>query len=269
MSRRWVALAPVVFLATGACFATHSDVQVLQNDLMKMHADAMHADSVRSEELAHVIDAVGTVHDSLRVLSARLAKFQGDVRGDLYAMGQQVIQLQELAGQSQQRLQEMRGALEERNQAMSVQPPQQQQQQPPVTGDTSATAPGSTLPGPNQLFQLSLDQLRRGSAGAALTGFQTLLKQYPTADIAPDAQFYIGEAYSAEGDTVSADKAYAAVVATFPKSPRAPTALYKRALLMQAGGNLTGARAALNQIVRDYPRSDEAVLARERLKTIK
>jgi tol-pal system protein YbgF len=265
MSGRWVALAPVVFLATGACFATHSDVQVLQNDLMKMHADAMHADSVRGQQIANVVAAVGTARDSLRVLSARMAKLGGDVRGDLYAMGQQLIQVQELMGQSQQRLQEMRAALEERNRSAPPQPVQQ----PPVTGDTSAAAPASTLPGPNQLFQLSLDQLRRGSAGAALTGFQTLLRQYPTADVAPDAQFYIGEAYSAQGDTVSADKAYAAVVANFPQSPRAPTALYKRALLMQAGGNLTGARAALNQIVRDYPRSDEAALARERLKTIK
>jgi TolA-binding protein len=30
-----------------------------------------------------------------------------------------------------------------------------------------------------------------------------------------------------------------------------------------------GARAALDQVIRQYPRSDEAVLARDRLRTLK
>ena len=262
MIRLRSALAPVAFLATGACFATHQDVQVLQDDILQMRTEAAHADSVRSRQLTDVIASLGRVRDSLKVVNSRLAKFQGDVRGDLYSMGQQLIQVQELTGQSQQRLQELRASLEQRNQAMGAQSPQS------APGDTSATSQAA-LPGPNQLFQLSLDQLRRGSAGAARTGFEELLKQYPTSDVAPDAQFYVGEAYSAEGDTTAADSAYAAVVAKYPNSPRAPTALYKRALAMEAGGNLTGARAALNQIVRKYPRSDEAGLARDLLKTIK
>jgi len=265
MSRVISMLAPVALLATGACFATHQDVQLLQSDMLEMRAEAAHADSVRSRELAAVIASLGTVRDSLKVVSTRLAKFQGDVRGDLYAMGQQLIQVQELTGQSQQRLQELRASLEERDRAMGV---QQQQQQQAAPGDTSSTA-ASSIPGPNQLFQLSLDQLRRGSAGAARSGFQTLIQHYPTSDVAPDAQFYIGESYSAEGNTAAADSAYAAVVAKYPASPRAPTALYKRAVIMQAAGNLTGARAALNQIIKKYPRSDEASLARDRLKTLK
>lgn len=258
-------LAPVALLATGACFATHQDVQLLQSDMLEMRAQAAHADSVRSRQLDAVIASLGTVRDSLKTVSARLAKFQGDVRGDLYAMGQQLIQVQELTGQSQQRLQELRGSLEARDRAMGAQQPQQ----PAAPGDTTTASAASSIPGPNQLFQLSLDQLRRGSAGAARSGFQTLIKNYPTSDVAPDAQFYIGESYSSEGNTAAADSAYAAVVAKYPDSPRAPTALYKRALIMQAGGNLTGARAALNQIIKRYPRSDEASLAKDRLKTIK
>ena len=83
------------------------------------------------------------------------------------------------------------------------------------------------------------------------------------------AQFYLGEAFKAQGKAPAADSAYQTVVDKYPSSPRAPTALYKRALYMEEQGNLTGARATLNQLVQKYPRSDEAALAREHLQTMK
>jgi len=95
------------------------------------------------------------------------------------------------------------------------------------------------------------------------------LQQYPSSDLVPDAQFYLGEAYHQEGNAAGADSAYAAVVTGFPTSPRAPTALYKRALGMEEKGNVVGARGLLNQLVQRYPRSDEAALAKERLRTLK
>ena len=52
------------------------------------------------------------VNDSMQSLSTRLTRVQGDVRGDLYGIGQQLIAIQELTGQSQQRLQELRSSLD-------------------------------------------------------------------------------------------------------------------------------------------------------------
>ena len=261
MSRLGRRLAPVVLLATGACFATREDVRVLQSDLLEVRAQSAQSDSALRERLGEVAATLGTVSDSVRALGTRLTRMQGDLRGDVYSLAQQLIQIQELTGQSQQRLQELRASLEQRSQeaaaADSVAP-----------GDTTAGSPGGA-PGPNQLFQLSLDQLRRGSAGTARSGFEELLRRYPTSDIAADAQFYVGEAYNAEGNTAAADSAYAVVVAKFPTSSRAPTALYKRALALEARGNSTAARAALNQLLQRYPRSDEATLARERLRTMR
>ena len=257
-------LAPVALLATGACFATREDVQLLRNEMVGMRAEAAHADTAQQREFAQVISALGVVQDSLGLLSSRMMKMQGDVRGDLYSMGQQLIQIQELTGQSQRRLQELRSSLEQRNQG--VMPPDSGLGVRDSTGAAGAPTGG---PGPNEIFELSLDQLRRGSSGAAITGFQTLLQQYPTADIAPDAQFYLGEAYRADGKAAEADSAYAVVVEKYPDSQRAPTALYKRALYMEAQGNSTGARAALNRLIQKYPRSDEAGLARDHLRSMK
>jgi tol-pal system protein YbgF len=285
-------LLPLVLLATGACFATREDVQALHADVQSLRADNARSDSARRAALDRVVTSMNIVRDSLGLLSARVFKMQGDVRGDLYNVGQQLLQIQQLTGQSQQRVQELRASLEARQ--SDIQSSNAQPGAPPTTGatgaapsSTSATSPssanpssrpgatttpapsGGATPGPNQLFQISLEQLRRGSPGAARTGLQTLLQQYPTSDLVPDAEFYLGEAYHQEGNAAGADSAYAAVVSSYPTSPRAPTALYKRALGMEEKGNVVGARGLLNDLVTRYPRSDEAALAKERLRTLK
>jgi tol-pal system protein YbgF len=285
-------LVPLVLLATGACFATREDVQALHADVQSLRADNARSDSARRAALDRVVTSMNVVRDSLGLLSARVFKMQGDVRGDLYNVGQQLLQIQQLTGQSQQRVQELRASLEARQ--SEIQSSTAQPGAPAPTGATGAapsstgatspssanpsTRPGATAtapptaagtPGPNQLFQLSLEQLRRGSPGAARTGLQTLLQQYPTSDLVPDAEFYLGEAYHQEGNAAGADSAYAAVVSSYPTSPRAPTALYKRALGMEEKGNVVGARGLLNDLVTRYPRSDEAALAKERLRTLK
>ena len=268
---------PLASFATGACFATQSDVRVLQNDLQIMRTESAIADSVRRAQLDTIIATLGRNRDSLQSMGARLGKFQGDVREELYSLGQQLIQVQELTGQSQRRLQELRASLDQRAQELAAPPPA-------ATPDSAVvpagnTPPGGTLPGPssaaqgtpgpNQLFQLALDQLRRGSTGAARTGFQDLLRQYPTADIAPDAQFYLAETIAAEGNAAAADSAYAEVTARYPQSLRAPTAAYKRAVAHQRAGRIDQARTAFTQLVERYPRSEEAALAREQLRTLR
>jgi len=184
------------------------------------------------------------------------------VQNDHYEMNRNILTLQELSGQSQRRLQELRGAMEERGQPA---PAPVSPAAPPDSVRASAPA-GS--PGPGQLFQSSLDQLRRGSVGVARSGFEELLRTYPTYEDAPEAMVYIAETYAAERNQAAADSVYGLVVQRYPRSPKAATALYKRALVLKSAGQSAAARASLERIVREYPRSDEAALAREQLRTL-
>jgi len=278
--KRLGALAPAALLVCAACFATSSDVQAVNSTLEQVRADQARNDSAQRAMLAQITKSLTAARDSLAQLSARVTKSQGDMRGDLYAIQQQLIQVQELTGQSQRRLQELRGSLDQRS-TESAKPPAPVPPTAGAGGGAGAAAAGAAgaaaagagaaggTPGPNALFQLSLEQLRRGSASTARTGFQTLLQQYPTADVVPDAQFYVGEAFAAEGNAAGADSVYALVVERYPQSARAPTALFKRGSAMESKGNDTAARAAYNQLIQAYPRSDEAALAKERLRNMK
>ena len=170
-------LLPVVLLATGACFATREDVQALHADVQSLRAQNARSDSANVAALQRVVASLTVVHDSLGMLSARVVKMQGDVRGDLYNVGQQLLQIQELTGQSQQRVQELRASLEQRQSDIqsSTQPaPAPSGATSPAGAPSGAGAPppagAGATPGPNQLFQISLEQLRRGSPGAARTG---------------------------------------------------------------------------------------------------
>jgi tol-pal system protein YbgF len=248
-----LALAALAPLATGACFATRNDVRVLQQDLLAARSEAARIDSARARQLDAAIARLGAVSDSLRALGARDARFQGDVRDRLHALGEQIIQVQELTGQSQRRLQELRASLEPRAEAAAA----------AASGDTS-TASGE--PGPNQLYELALDQFRRGSFATARAGFEDLLRRFPSADVADDAQFYVAESLAAAGSAAAADSAYRAVVTRYPASPRAATALYKRARTRAAAGRRAEARTLYEELVRRFPRSDEAELARGALR---
>jgi tol-pal system protein YbgF len=248
-------LAPVAFLATGACVASRNDVRVLQQDLSVMRVERAQADSARDRQLAQLVASLTHVNDSLVAVSGRMTRFQGDALGNMVKIQEQLIQVQELTGQSQRVIRELRSELEQRAQDVAA-----------ATGDTTRAQAG---PGPTQLYELASGQLRRNSYGAAREGFQQLLTQYPTSDLAPDAQFFVAESFAAESQTASADSAYRLVAEKYPNSPRSATALYKLGLSLARQGNTAGARAALDDVVKRYPRSDEAELARERLRTLK
>ena len=248
--------APTAALVLAGCLASKTDIALLQTDLQTMRAEAARGDSARRAQVEQVLVQLTRANDSVRAISARLAKLQGDIANEHFQMTREIMQLQEVSGQSTRRLQELRGALEER--ATAATPPA-----PP--GDSARAA---AAPGPGQLFQSSLDQLRRGSNGVARSGFEELLRTYPTYEDAPEAMVYIAETYAAERNQVAADSVYGLVVQRYPRSPKAATALYKRAQILRSAGQSAAARAALERIVREYPRSDEAALAREQLRTL-
>lgn len=251
--------APAVALLACGCLASKQDVFMLQSQLSSMQAASARADSARRVQVDALLSAVTTSNDSVRAISTRLAKLQTTVSTDHYEMGRELLQIQELTGQSQRRLQELRASLEERNQNAGA---------PLPATSTDSTQPAPAGPGPAQLFQSSLDQMRRGSLRVARSGFEQLLQQYPNSEDAPEAMIYIAATYAAERNQVAADSVYGLVVQRYPTSPKAATALYKQALSMREAGRVTAARAAFERIIKDYPRSDEAELARGQLRTL-
>ena len=260
----------VVLAATGGCFATRGDVRIVQNDIYALRAELLKGQVEHRDALAQTVQLLQVAADSLARISTRTVGIQGDVRGEMRAIREQLVQVQTLLGQSAATIARLRSEIEIRNAAPVVAPvpptaPASGKPQSVTKPAATDTAP-PTLPGPNQLYINGRDQLMRGSSSTARTLFQELLTNYPESDYAPDAYFWIAESLAKEKNLPAADAAYAAVVTAYPNSPKAPTALYKRAQLLIEQGNTAQARPLLQQVIDRYPRSDEAERALEQLK---
>jgi tol-pal system protein YbgF len=251
----WALLAPVAALAVTGCMASKSDIKLLQDEIRTLRVQQERGDAAQRAQTDSVLLQIARTNDSLRVLTQRLGSFQATVGGELFEMGKQLITIQELAGMSSKRIMELRSTMEERAQA--------------ATATDTAAAASAAGPGPAQLFQISFDQLRRGSYGTARSGFEELLRRFPDFEEASAAQLYIGQSFAEERRTAEADSVYALVVTRYPRSKDAPTALYKYGLSQLAQGRRAAARAALQRVVREFPQSTEAELATDRLKTIR
>ena len=270
--RRLVPL--VVLVTTGGCFATRGDVRIVQSDIAALRAELLRSQLAQHEALIQNRQMLERTGDSLSKVSARTVSIQGDLRGELRAIREQILQVQTLLGQSQATLARLRSEIESRS-APPVAPPPAGTVALATSAGGRPTSPTvvdsmpARAPGPNQLYTDGRDQLTRGSSATARIYFQELLTNYPTSDYAPDAQFWIGESFAKEKNLPAADAAYAAVVSAHPSAAKAPTALYKRAQLMLQQGNSPQAKQLLEQVIARYPRSDESELAAEQLKTLR
>jgi tol-pal system protein YbgF len=217
--------------------------------------------------MVQLLSTLRAVNDTLAALSTRVTRVRAESQSGMRDLHDQLVQLTEATGQSQQRIQEMRAALEQRSRA--VPPPAPSPVPTDTTGAKSdSTQPATDAPGPNELFQIGRDQLARRGYSAARAAFADLLSRYPDSELAPDAQFYLAEALAGEGEAAAADSAYATVVTKYPSSLRAATALYKRGVAQQKGGKPATAKRTFNELIRLFPESDEAALARERLRAM-
>jgi tol-pal system protein YbgF len=264
------ALAAAVSL--GGC-AMKSDVARVQNDVAVLREESARQDSARARQLGEIIRMQQQLFDSLATTRETIRTLRGDVANDLYGVQQQLVQLQELTGQSQRRLTELRTQLEARaEQLATTTSPGAAAGTPgsPSRADSSgapAAAPAAGSASADQMYEASLGQLRRGSASTARLGFRELLRSYPQSDKVPDALYFIGESFRTE-NADSAGAYYDMVARSYPQSTRAPSALYNLGLLNERASKNAAARDAYQRVVQSYPKSDEAALARDRLKAL-
>lgn len=255
-ARRLLPLA-LALLVSGGCLATRQDVTELrtelqvaraaQDSLLRVLRDEIRGDIRRQSEL---------VMDTLNVQDMRL---RGDLRNRMVQIERQLIQIQELTGQGQQRLAELRQELRSQEEALRA---------------AAAAAPAATggeppAGEPGELMESAAAALERGSFSTARAAYEEFIRAYPQHAQAPMARLGIGESYDKAKEPANALQAYQRVLELHPNSPQAATALYSSALIEIGRKNNARARTLLNQLTTAYPRSPEAPRAKEQLTKLK
>jgi tol-pal system protein YbgF len=236
-----VALASVALV--GCAVAPEEDpVNIRMNDL-----------DTRVQRIERVL-----TNQSLLELAQRIDALQADIRtmrGEV-----ELLQNETQGGKTQSR--NLYGDLEKRLAALET-----------LGGVGAAAAPGATptaVSGASEqaTYDAGMAALRSGSYDKAVSTFREVVTNYPTGDLAPNAQFWMGESYYTKGDLESAVTAYRKVLSDWPGSRKAPDAMVKLGYSLSDLKRTGEARTTLEEVVSKYPGTNAAQLAADRLKRL-
>lgn len=118
------------------------------------------------------------------------------------------------------------------------------------------------------IYGQAFDALKAGSYSTAISGFESFIKQYPSSPLAPNAQYWLGEAHYVNQDFAAAGKAFQAVLDQWPSSSKAPDAMLDLGNTELAQGKTAKGRATLRRVASQYSGTDAAARAQSRLKQL-
>jgi tol-pal system protein YbgF len=141
----------------------------------------------------------------------------------------------------------------------------------PAGGSEEGAAPSPSGMAPvsaDTLYQNGLRDLTSGKYDLARQEFSDYIHNFPSNDLAGNAEFYLGEIAYAQNDYKTAISSYDTVLANYPKSFKLAASLLKKASAeIELGMKASGVRD-LREVERRFPGSDEARRAQGKLRDV-
>jgi tol-pal system protein YbgF len=136
----------------------------------------------------------------------------------------------------------------------------------PSPENTTPAKPASDPAREGLDYEAALNLFKAGKYKDAATGFAAYVQKYPDSSLAPNAQYWLGNAWYAQRDCKRAIEAQGLVTSKYADSAKAPDAWLAIATCQQEMSNPTGAKRSLETVIAKYPGTPAAETARDRLK---
>lgn len=117
-----------------------------------------------------------------------------------------------------------------------------------------------------QEYEAALNQFKAAKYKEAGAAFAAFVQKYPDSSLAPNAQYWLGNAWYAQRNCSKAIEAQSVVTAKYASTAKAPDAWLAIATCQQELGNSSGAKRSLETVIAKYPGSPAAESAQQRLK---
>ncbi|SOD40330.1 tol-pal system protein YbgF [Nitrosovibrio sp. Nv4] len=134
-----------------------------------------------------------------------------------------------------------------------------------ASGAGTASADGAE----GRAYEAAYDLFKGARYKDAISRFDKFIKNYPASNLAPSAQYWIGNSHYALRDFKSAVNAQEKLIKSFPDSAKAPDAMLNIASSQQEMSKKADARKTLQSLVAKYPGSEAAEKAKQRLVNLK
>ncbi|HTK83984.1 MAG TPA: tol-pal system protein YbgF [Patescibacteria group bacterium] len=115
---------------------------------------------------------------------------------------------------------------------------------------------------PVNQYQQAFNDLRDRKYEEAQKGFELFLAANPDSNLAPNAQYWLGESFYARNNFERAARVFAESYQKYPKGPKGPDSLLKLAMALAGMGKKDDACLSISQLRQEYSAGAGAVLAR-------
>ena len=136
--------------------------------------------------------------------------------------------------------------------------------QAPLMGAEQQVASIGPTGDPRMDYDQAYAMIRSGRYDLAEASFRQFLGAYPGSELAPEAQYWLGESLFARGDYARAAEEFRAGYKAYPSSRRGPDTLLKLGLSMAGLGYRDEACQMYAATLRQYPDMSNALLQRVR-----
>jgi tol-pal system protein YbgF len=145
---------------------------------------------------------------------------------------------------------------------------------PPTVARPTVPAAGGVAPSAavttseaaaRRAYDSAMALYRANDFQGAISAFDSFLKRYPRDPLAPNAQYWIGDAWFNLRDFRAAAAAQQAMITAYPDSPKLPDAMLNLSSAQIALGDNVTARKTLEDLIARYPQTDAAERAKQRL----
>jgi tol-pal system protein YbgF len=135
------------------------------------------------------------------------------------------------------------------------------------TKDGAANQGGGAKGEAEVLYKQGFDAFQKGAYRDAVPLFMQFVQQNPTAPLAPNAYYWMGESYMDLKVYEKAIVQFQEVIDRFPKSDKAAKAMLRQAEGFAAIGDKKSSTTVLKRVIELFPKTDEARLADRALRS--
>ncbi len=253
-----------LLLCPAGIFAQKQQIQELQRD-MALLQDEVRGMNERLTNLTVMVEQLmskmsntnttvtvldSSIKDSLKKQEQQIAEPIAGLGAKVDQMSSEfryvresIADLNSRVGRVQNQITDLRDGL----QIMAAPPP------PPGAGDSAAMGGTPPMGSAASLYNNARRDQSGGKMDLALMQYQDFLKFYPNSDLAPAAQYGIGEIYFAKGDYEAARQAFDLVLEKYPENPQTPDAMFMKAMSLAQANQDRAAAREFRALVKRYP----------------
>ncbi|MBM3765631.1 MAG: tetratricopeptide repeat protein [Acidobacteria bacterium] len=271
---------PLIVLAAFPVAAQKEKIAEIQRDMLLMQDQIRALQRSQDEKLAamqvllqQTLEAANKANTAVAVLdsalTARLKEQEKMVGAPVANLGSKVDTMaNDFAGVRESitdlsaRLGKLQNQITDINSAIKTLQAPPAPPPPPAAANPNGPPAGVTA---ESLYNSAMRDKTAGNSDLAIEGYQSYLKWFGNTDLAPNAQYYIGEVKYLKGDYDGALQAFDTLLEKYPDNAKTCDAMLQKGRALVKAGFKAEARQEFTSLIKKFPTHENASKAKTEL----